>query len=196
MRYRKDALFAAAEMALELERIVAGFAPRGLATIGQIGIPLASRNTIAGHVSFTVDLRHHDDREVDAMAEALKAACVRVAAGRGVQVSVTSYWRSPATPFDDDCIALVQDAVNALGYTNERIVSGAGHDAILLARHCPTAMVFIPCVDGLSHNEAEDALPDDVTRGANVLLHAVLARAGVAATADAQSSVSVERNHK
>jgi N-carbamoyl-L-amino-acid hydrolase len=68
--------------------------------------------------------------------------------------------------------------VNALGYTSERIVSGAGHDAILLASHCPTAMVFIPCVGGLSHNEAEDALPDDVTRGANVLLNAVLARAG------------------
>ena len=75
----------------------------------------------------------------------------------------------------------VAQAAAAFGYTNERIVSGAGHDAILLARCVPTAMVFIPCVDGLSHNEAEDALPADVTRGTNVLLHAVLARAGVAA---------------
>ncbi|KVM81108.1 Zn-dependent hydrolase [Burkholderia stagnalis] len=185
MPYRKDALFASAQIALELERIVAGYAPRGLATIGQVGIRNASRNTIAGDVTFTVDLRHHDDGEVDAMARDLRDACARVAAARGVRVAVDACWRSPATPFDADCVDHVAQAAAAFGYTHERIVSGAGHDAIVLARHCPTAMVFIPCVDGLSHNEAEDALPDDVTRGANVLLHAVLARAGVAATADA-----------
>jgi N-carbamoyl-L-amino-acid hydrolase len=186
MPYRKDALFAAAQIALELERIAANYAPRGLTTIGQIGIPNASRNTIAAQVSFTVDLRHHDDNEVDKMTQDLRDACSRIAAERGVQASVDTYWRSPATPFDRDCVALVQQAADALGYTNERIVSGAGHDAILLARHCPTAMVFIPCVGGLSHNEAEDALPDDVAQGANVLLNAVLARAGVAVTANAQ----------
>ena len=185
MPYRKDAYFAAAQMAGELERIVENYAPRGLVTIGQVGIANASRNTIAGQVSFTVDLRHHEDSEIDAMERDLRDAFSRVAQARGVKVSVDTYWRSPATPFDADCVALVAKAVDALGYSNERIVSGAGHDAIHLARHCPTAMVFIPCVDGLSHNEAEDALPEDVTRGANVLLNAVLARAGVAATADA-----------
>ncbi|TCW86923.1 Zn-dependent hydrolase [Burkholderia sp. SRS-46] len=183
MPYRKDALFASAQIALELERVAAGYAPRGLATIGQLGIRNASRNTIAGDLTFTVDLRHHDDAEVDAMERDLRDACARVAGARGVRVAVDTCWHSPATPFDADCVAHVAQAAAAFGYTNERIVSGAGHDAILLARHCPTAMVFIPCVDGLSHNEAEDALPDDVTRGANVLLHAVLARAGVAARA-------------
>ena len=186
MPYRKDAYFAAAHMAMELERIVERYAPRGLVTIGQVGIANASRNTIAGKVAFTVDLRHHDDREVDAMERDLRAAFSTVAQERGMNVSVDTYWRSPATPFDAQCVALVARAVDALGYSNERIVSGAGHDAIHLARHCPTAMVFIPCVDGLSHNEAEDALPEDVTRGANVLLNAVLARAGIAATVDAQ----------
>jgi N-carbamoyl-L-amino-acid hydrolase len=184
--YRKDAYFAAARMAAELESIVGRYAPRGLVTIGQVGIANASRNTIAGHVTFTVDLRHHQDSEVDAMERDLREAFSRVAHARGVQVAVETCWRSPATPFDADCVALVAQAVEALGYSNERIVSGAGHDAIHLARYCPTAMVFIPCVDGLSHNEAEDALPDDVTRGADVLLNAVLARAGVAATAHAQ----------
>ncbi|WP_321799072.1 Zn-dependent hydrolase [Caballeronia sp. J97] len=186
MPYRKDAYFAAAQMALELEKIVARYAPRGLVTIGQVGIANASRNTIAAKVAFTVDLRHHDDNEVDAMERDLRAAFASVAKARGVEVSVDTYWRSPATPFDQDCVAHVARAVDALGYSNERIVSGAGHDAIHLARHCPTAMVFIPCVDGLSHNEAEDALPEDVTHGANVLLNAVLARAGVSATIDAQ----------
>ena len=67
--------------------------------------------------------------------------------------------------------------MQALDYPHQRIVSGAGHDAIHIAKHCPTAMIFIPCVNGLSHNEAEDALPEDVTRGADVLLHAMLVRA-------------------
>lgn len=177
MPYRKDALFASAQMALELERIIAGYAPRGLATIGQVAIPNASRNTIAGQVGFTVDLRHHDDAEVDAIERDLRAAFERIASERGLRVEIATYWRSPATPFDATCVALVQQAADTLGYANERIVSGAGHDAILMARDYPTAMVFIPCVDGLSHNEAEDALPADVTAGANVLLHAVLARA-------------------
>ncbi|WP_175967466.1 Zn-dependent hydrolase [Burkholderia sp. BCC0322] len=181
MPYRKDACFASTQMALELERIVTGYAPRGLATIGQVAIRNASRNTIAGELTFTVDLRHHDDAQVDAMERELRDACTRVAAARGVQVAIDTCWRSPATPFDRDCVEQVAQAAAAFGYTHERIVSGAGHDAILLARQVPTAMVFIPCVDGLSHNEAEDALPVDVTRGTNVLLHAVLARAGVAA---------------
>ncbi|CAM2166607.1 N-carbamoyl-L-amino-acid hydrolase [Burkholderia latens] len=181
MPYRKDAYFASAQIALELERIIAGHTPRGLATIGQVGIRNASRNTIAGDVTLTVDLRHHDDAQVDAMERELRDAAARIAAARGVQVSVDTCWRSPATPFDAACVELVAQAADAFGYTNERIVSGAGHDAILLARRVPTAMVFIPCVGGLSHNEAEDALPDDVTRGTNVLLHAVLARAGVTA---------------
>lgn len=180
MPYRRDALFASAQMAVELERIVERYAPRGLATIGQLEIPNASRNTIAGRLMFTVDLRHPDDTQIDAMERDLRDAFTRLAHARGVQLDIATRWVSPATPFDDPCVALVADAAGALGYTHERIVSGAGHDAIHLARYCPTAMVFIPCVGGLSHNEAEDALPDDVTRGADVLLNAVLARAGVA----------------
>ncbi|MGH8779011.1 Zn-dependent hydrolase [Paraburkholderia sp.] len=182
MPYRRDTLFACAQMASELERIVARYAPRGLATIGQVDIPNASRNTIAGRLAFTVDLRHPDDAQVDAMERDLRDAFTRIAQARGVQVDVSTHWVSPATPFDEPCVALVADAAAGLGYSHERIVSGAGHDAIHLARYCPTAMVFIPCVGGLSHNEAEDALPDDVTRGADVLLNAVLARAGIVQT--------------
>ncbi|PQV46803.1 Zn-dependent hydrolase [Paraburkholderia sp. BL21I4N1] len=181
MPYRKDAFFAASAMALELEALAGRYAPHGLVTIGQINVPNSSRNTIAGKVSFTVDLRHPDDTRIDAMARDVRAAFERIAAQRGVQASISTCWTSPATPFDPACVALVEDATRQFGYTYERIVSGAGHDAIHLARHVPTAMVFIPCVNGLSHNEAEDALPADVTAGANVLLHAVLARAKVAA---------------
>lgn len=177
MPYRKDAFFASAEMALALEAIAQRFAPQGLVTIGQAGIAASSRNTIAARVAFTVDLRHPDDAQIAAMERELRDAFAQIAKCRGLNVAIDSNWTSPATPFDDSCVRFVEDASQALDYRYERIVSGAGHDAILLARHVPTAMVFIPCVDGLSHNEAEDALPEDVTCGANVLINAVLARA-------------------
>jgi beta-ureidopropionase / N-carbamoyl-L-amino-acid hydrolase len=179
MRYRKDAFFGAAQMALEIERVMARYAPLGLVTIGQLQIANSSRNTIAANVTFTVDLRHPDDAQLDAMERDLRAVCVAVGGTRGLGVGVAQCWTNPATPFDAGCVALVAEAVERLGYSNERIVSGAGHDAIHLARYCPTAMIFIPCVDGLSHNEAENALPEDVTAGTNVLLNVVAARAGV-----------------
>ncbi|QVN22676.1 Zn-dependent hydrolase [Burkholderia pyrrocinia] len=178
MQYRKDALFAATDMAAELEAIAADFFPLGLTTIGEWQIRNASRNTIAGDVAFTVDLRHPDDAAIADMEAAVRARFGAVAARRGVTVEIGQHWVSPATPFDPACVDAVQHAVVGLDYPNQRIISGAGHDAIHLAKHCPTAMVFIPCVGGLSHNEAEDALPADVARGADVLLQAMLARAG------------------
>ena len=177
MPYRKDALFASAAMALELEAIAQRFAPLGLVTIGQVDVPNSSRNTIAGRVAFSVDLRHPDDTKIDAMEREVRELFGKIAEDRGLKADISTYWKSPATPFDTECVELVEDAAKGFGYAYERIVSGAGHDAIHLARHVPTAMVFIPCVNGLSHNEAEDALPEDVTCGANVLINAVLARA-------------------
>jgi N-carbamoyl-L-amino-acid hydrolase len=182
MPYRKDALFASAAMALELEAIAQRFAPLGLVTIGQVNVPNSSRNTIAGRVAFTVDLRHPDDTQIDAMEREVCELFGRIAEDRGLKAGISTYWKSPATPFDTECVDLVEEAAKGFGYAYERIVSGAGHDAIHLARHVPTAMVFIPCVDGLSHNEAEDELPEDVTCGANVLINAVLARAVTGAT--------------
>ncbi|WDD94840.1 Zn-dependent hydrolase [Burkholderia sp. FERM BP-3421] len=181
MGYRRDALFAFADLAAGIERALDAYAPRGLVTIGCVAIPDGSRNTIAGEVRFSVDLRHPDDAQLDRMTEAVRELCARVAAARGVRAEVATHWTSAATPFDPACVAGVAAAADALGCVHERIASGAGHDAIHLARHCPTAMVFIPCVGGLSHNAAEDVLPADATRGAQVLAAAVLARAGVAA---------------
>jgi N-carbamoyl-L-amino-acid hydrolase len=188
MRYRKDAWFGAAQMSLDIERTMARYAPLGLVTIGQAQIANSSRNTIAANLTFTVDLRHPDDAQLDAMERDLRALCADVAAQRGLGVQIAHCWTSPATPFDAQCVELVAQATARFGYPHERIVSGAGHDAIHLARYCPTAMVFIPCVDGLSHNEAEDALPEDVTAGANVLLNAVAARAGVRLAAEVENA--------
>lgn len=178
MPLRKDALYGAAQMILAVETLAADFAPQGLTTVGELSIAKSSRNTIPGVVQFTVDLRHHQDQQIAAMEQQLRERLEAIAHQRGLRVSVSPHWVSPATPFDAQCVAAVQQAVDGLGYPQQSIVSGAGHDAILLARYCPTAMVFIPCVGGLSHNEAEDVLPQDVRQGADVLLNAVLARAG------------------
>jgi len=178
MKLRKDALYGAAQMIQALEGLAGDFAPEGLTTVGELSIAKSSRNTIPGLVNFTVDLRHHRDEAIEAMEQQVRLRLQDIAAQRGLTVSVEPHWISPATPFDAECVAAVQQAVDALGYAQQRIVSGAGHDAIHLARFCPTAMIFIPCVGGLSHNEAEDALPGDVRQGTDVLLNAVLARAG------------------
>ncbi|WP_085584619.1 MULTISPECIES: Zn-dependent hydrolase [unclassified Pseudomonas] len=178
MALRKDALYGVARMIQAIEGLAADFAPEGLTTVGELSISKSSRNTIPGLVNFTVDLRHHRDDAIAAMEAQVRARLQAIADGRGLTLTVTPHWISPATPFDAGCVAVVQEAVDALGYAQQPIVSGAGHDAIHLARHCPTAMVFIPCVGGLSHNEAEDVLPDDVRQGTDVLLNAVLARAG------------------
>ncbi len=178
MPLRKDALYGAAQMILAVEQLAADFAPQGLTTVGELSIAKSSRNTIPGLVNFTVDLRHHQDQQIAAMEQQVEKRLQAIAGQRGLKVTISRHWVSPATPFDAECVAAVQQAVDGLGYPQQSIVSGAGHDAILLARYCPTAMVFIPCVGGLSHNEAEDVLPEDVRQGTDVLLNAVLARAG------------------
>lgn len=178
MALRKDALYGAAKMIQALENLAADFAPQGLTTVGELSIAKSSRNTIPGVLDFTVDLRHHRDTDIDAMEQQVRARLQTIADNRGLSVTITPHWISPATPFDAQCVACVQASVDALGYSQQTIISGAGHDAIHLARYCPTAMIFIPCVGGLSHNEAEDVLPEDVRQGTDVLLNAVLKRAG------------------
>ncbi|MNH21790.1 Allantoate amidohydrolase [compost metagenome] len=185
MPLRKDALYGTARMIQAVEQLAADFAPEGLTTVGELSIAKSSRNTIPGLLQFTVDLRHHRDEAIEAMERELTLKLQAIASQRGLQVRIERHWVSPATPFDADCVAAVQQAVDGLGYAQQSIVSGAGHDAILLARYCPTAMVFIPCVGGLSHNEAEDVLPEDARQGVDVLLNAALARAGQVEQGDA-----------
>lgn len=177
MPLRHDALFGVGEMITALEQLSRDFAPKGLVTVGQLQIARSSRNTIPGHVAFTLDLRHHEDAAIADMEVSARTLIDQICKKRGLEVQIDRHWLSPATPFDPACIDAVREAIEGLGYPYQPIVSGAGHDAIHLARHCPTTMVFIPCVGGLSHNEAEDALPDDVTMGCDVLLNAVLTRA-------------------
>src|SRR4029077_2858688 len=104
----------------------------------------------------------------------LRAACTAAAATQTLEVEVAEFWHFPPTPFDPGLVGHVRSAAEAQGYKHQDIISGAGHDAVYMARVAPAAMLFVPCVGGISHNEIEDAKPDDLTAGCNVLLNAVL----------------------
>ena len=136
-----------------------------------------SRNTIPGSVFMTIDLRHPEDETLIAMADALRAACDKVCADDGLTAELEEIWYSPPIAFDKDCVEAVRSAAGTAGYAHMDIISGAGHDACYISRVAPTGMVFVPCENGISHNEIESATPEDLAAGCNVLLHAMLDRA-------------------
>jgi N-carbamoyl-L-amino-acid hydrolase len=180
MTLRRDALATLSEIVLAVERIASGFGPKAVGTIGEAVIANPSRNVIPGEIAFTVDMRSADASIMEALDKALRAAITEIAAHRKVDVALDLVWSKEPTHFDPKLVDAVEAAATKLGYTHRRITSGAGHDACNLNTIMPAAMVFVPCKDGISHNELEDATQADCTAGANVLMHTVLALAGVA----------------
>jgi N-carbamoyl-L-amino-acid hydrolase len=181
MERRRDALLGAARIVETINHIGMTRAPLARATCGLIEARPNSRNTIPGHVFLTVDFRHPDDSELEGMDQTLRAQAARIAEEIGLAVAVEEIWRFPATPFDEACVAALRAAAAARGYAHRDIVSGAGHDALYMARVAPAAMIFVPCADGISHNEIEAAKQDDLAAGCQVLLDAMLARANAPA---------------
>lgn len=174
MTMRSDALWAAARMIDEVHQVAMDHAPDGLGTVGIIECLPSSSNVVPGEVSFTVDLRHPSDAILEKMEREFRQRMERLASLCGVEMEITPTWVSAAVHFDPLCVECVRDSAHALGYSMRDIVSGAGHDAVYVAKVAPTAMIFVPCWKGISHNEAESAEPEDAKAGANVLLHAVL----------------------
>ena len=174
MPLRRDALAAAAEIVGAVEALGKAHAPDAVATVGMLECRPNSRNVVPGSVFLTVDLRHPDDAVLAAMETGLEAVVRRLGTERGVEAALSRVWDSPAVRFDADCVAAVRGAAEAAGLPAREIVSGAGHDSAYVARVAPTAMIFVPCREGLSHNEAEHAERDHVVAGADVLLRAVL----------------------
>lgn len=174
MRRRKDALVGAARMIETVNAIGLEFQPYACATVGFIQSSPNSRNTIPGRVFFTVDFRHPDDARLSGMDAALKERCAAIAASAGLELEIKDFWYFPPTPFAPTLVDAVRSGAAMFDYPAMEIVSGAGHDAVYMARVAPTAMIFVPCVDGISHNEVEDAKPEDLAAGCNVLLHAIL----------------------
>jgi beta-ureidopropionase / N-carbamoyl-L-amino-acid hydrolase len=178
MEARRDALRVTAELLGAIYQIAHDQAPDGRATVGELRAYPGSRNTVPGRVAFTVDMRHPDGGVMDAMDHALREAFERAQGGApGLEFHLREIWYAPPVAFDPVCVDAVRQAAAGLGLSAREIVSGAGHDAVYMARVVPTAMIFVPCKDGISHNEAEYASPQACEDGANVLLHAALARA-------------------
>ena len=177
MPMRKDALVAASKLIVALNDIALANAPHAVSTCGTLDIAEPSRNVIPGQVGLSLEFRHPDDAVLNAMDETLRERAAEIAETGSVDIAIDRIWHFPPVKFDDGCVAAVRAATEKLGYAHRDMVSGAGHDACYVARRAPTSMVFIPCENGISHNEIENATFDDCAAGANVLLHAMLSRA-------------------
>lgn len=175
---RKDSLVATALLVQSIEQIAVEFAPDAVGTVGEMYVRPNSRNTIPGEVWFSADLRNPDDAVLGQMVGQFEKQIKEIEKQRGVRIQAKQIWHSAPVRFDENCVAMVQEAANELGYANRRMVSGAGHDACQVAHKVPTAMIFVPCAGGISHNEEESAEPEHLEAGANTLLHAVLKLAG------------------
>ena len=177
MPRRRDALLGAARVVDLVNRIGLAHAPLACATVGMMQVHPNSRNVIPGRVFFTVDFRHPDDAVLAQMDAQLREGVARIAGEIGLETALDQIFYYAPIAFDAGCVDAVRRATEAFGYPYREIVSGAGHDACYLAQVAPTSMVFVPCVDGISHNEIEDATPEWIEAGANVLLNAMLERA-------------------
>lgn len=177
MRLRRDALVGAARIVLEVNRIGHAFAPGACATVGVLDVSPGSRNTIPGNVFMTVDFRHPDDARLAEMDEALRQFVATIADELGLGADLSEIWHSPAVRFDPTCVDMVRKAATALDAPSLEIVSGAGHDACYISRIAPTAMIFIPCEEGISHNEAENISKEDSALGAQALLAVMVGHA-------------------
>ncbi len=176
---RKDALLVASEIVVMLNHLAQDNQPHSLATVGCLEVSPGSRNTIPGSVCFSVDLRHPEDDTLASLERIMRNRLDNISVKHGVDIHLESVWHNPPVKFDPACIDAVSQATRQLGLRGQKMISGAGHDACQVCRVVPTAMIFVPCLDGLSHNEAEYAKPEDLEAGCNVLLHAMLQVAGV-----------------
>ena len=174
MGLRKNALLGAARMIEAIHQVGMNHLP-GVASVGLIENRPNSRNVVPGEVFFTVDLRHPDEKVLDKMEADYRAALTPIAADLRVSFEEKCIWISPAVTFAPALIECVRSGAELAGYTTREMASGAGHDAAYIARVAPTTMIFVPCLGGISHNEAESTTLEECGAGSQVLLNAVLA---------------------
>ncbi len=177
MGLRRDALQVSTRIMQEVVAIANRYPPYGRGTVGMVQVFPNSRNVIPGEVRFSIDLRNVSIALLDTMHDEIVAFVAQVRGDSGLGITLERVSHFLPCPFHPECIDAVRSATTMLGYSTMDVVSGAGHDAIYTARLAPSGMIFVPCKDGISHNEIEDAQPAHVEAGANVLLHAMLARA-------------------
>jgi beta-ureidopropionase / N-carbamoyl-L-amino-acid hydrolase len=174
MGLRKNALLGASRMIEAIHQVGMAHLP-GVASVGLIENRPNSRNVVPGEVFFTVDLRHPDEAVLDKMERAYQEALPKIAAELRLELEEKRIWNSPAVKFAPELIASVRAGAAKAGYTSREMASGAGHDAAYINRVAPTTMIFVPCLGGISHNEAESTTLEECGAGTQVLLNAVLA---------------------
>jgi N-carbamoyl-L-amino-acid hydrolase len=174
MEGRRNALMGAAHVVARVDDIAQTRKPHAVATVGTLEVHPNSRNIIPGKADLTVDLRHPDNDVLDGMEAELKAACREAGEKFGLEVAFDTAVAFAPTAFDPACVQAVRRAAEKMGLKHRDIISGASHDACQINLVAPAAMVFCPCIDGISHNEAEDITPEWAEAGANTLFHAAL----------------------
>lgn len=174
MAMRVNAGLGMARITERVHQIAMSHQPNAVGAVGQVFVHPNSRNVIPGKVVFTVDIRSPEQAKLDAMRAEVERAAHAVAAELGLGCSIEPVGHFDPVTFDPELVGIVRASAEKLGYSHMDIVSGAGHDACWINRVAPTTMVMCPCVDGLSHNEAEEISPEWAAAGTDVLLHAVL----------------------
>jgi N-carbamoyl-L-amino-acid hydrolase len=179
MSMRKDPMMALAWFLPQLYQLAEEHAPDGRMTFGVIHADPGSNNTVPGHLMLTADIRHPKKQSYDAMVAGFHQAVEQACKQLELPCTIDCFWEAPGVAFDEECINAVRAGVERLAYSSREMFSGAGHDAVNVSSVAPTAMIFIPCEGGLSHNEAENAAQADVAAGCNVLLHAMIEMSSV-----------------
>lgn len=177
MDRRKDAIVGASRMVNALDKLGNDNRPDARTTCGVFEISPGSRNVIPGHVSFSADIRHPNPDVLKELGEQYEKSCHQISDDLNLQIKFEEIWYSPPIQFDKTCVNAVSNAAKSLGMESKPIISGAGHDAVYISKVAPSGMIFIPCEDGVSHNEIESATKNDVAAGCNVLLNAMVERA-------------------
>ena len=173
MEYRKDPIIGASKIIKEFRDIILQNSG-AVGTVGIIETNPSSINTIPESVFFTVDIRHPENGILEKINQDLKNLVNVISNEEKLKNDFTNIWKTPSIKFNEDCISIVRNSAKTLGYSYCDIVSGAGHDACHLSHVTPTGMIFIPCEGGLSHDEAENTSPEQVSAGADVLLNSIL----------------------
>ncbi|MBY0611951.1 MAG: M20 family metallo-hydrolase [Beijerinckiaceae bacterium] len=174
MTMRKNALLGSARMVDAIDRMAHEMAPSAVATVGMIENMPNSRNVVPGEVFFTIDMRHPDDEVLQQMEDRMRAELASVLTPLGLSYEERCIWSSPAVKFSPELIECVRIGAKKSGYTTKDLVSGAGHDAAFISRIAPTTMIFAPCLNGISHNEAESSTLEECAAGTQTMLNAVL----------------------
>ena len=178
MHLRHDAGYVAAAITVEARRIATDMGGSQVATVGVTELVPNLVNVIARQASMTVDLRNMEETLLQSAEQRIADFVSDIAARERVEISQRQLARFKPVDFDDAMVALVDETAIALGFSCKRMPSGAGHDAQMFAPNCPTAMIFVPSKNGISHNVAEYTAPGELEAGANLLLQVMLNKAG------------------